>query len=790
MAGLIEEGFGVVDAVPSPSRRAAANLVANFLPIRFIGPAVFQAGTMPFESKEQLASQQEELRGTHVVHRDGDRVICVPVTADTAEVGEQEKFSAREHRSLAMRLVREVLVGEILAMGYKLRKFTQPTFVSRYAVQDLVAQCAGSHREHLSAVHVYPEYRLSTRASGPSERPGVIVRLKTRHEVDLTVADLLRHGVSVEGRYVLAESGAVPVNGDLDEHVYRRLVGAVASVRGDRLLLRDAPGATEVHADQAWLEGRRETFEEVIAALTGGHHAPILERLAEAAFVELTGAKARLERITALARRLGRSGPLTIANGVSVEIGSPIGSPPAGGGNAPRVASTVIREPTFVFDPGGDKTHRYAQSGLTEFGPFDSEFFTPQSPRILVLTPRAYQGDVEIFIDRFRRGVPNSRVYAQGFVRKYRLTDCDVILEAFDAGPQDAAAYRSACLAALKTHDKPHLAMVVTSEVQEHLQGDESPYLVAKSALMGQGVPVQDVQIETIRNGDLADPLDTMALACYAKLGGRPFVIAAPRTIKQELVIGIGSAHVTPSRLSDPERVVGITSVFSADGNYILSTTSREAGYDQYSQELLRALRVCIDEVKRRNAWQPQGALRLVFHVFKPLKDIEAEAVKHLVEGLLSEFRSVEFAFVHVSDEHDWTLFDTNSTGVGNRSGPGRRQPKGQFVPARGHAVKISSTEMLLTVTGPRDMTLPTQGVPRPLLLKLHRASTFTDIDYLTGQAFRFTAMNWRRFYPSSKPVTILYSDLIASLLGQLRHVRNWNADIVATELTTSRWFL
>jgi len=52
------------------------------------------------------------------------------------------------------------------------------------------------------------------------------------------------------------------------------------------------------------------------------------------------------------------------------------------------------------------------------------------------------------------------------------------------------------------------------------------------------------------------------------------------------------------------------------------------------------------------------------------------------------------------------------------------------------------------------------------------------------------TRYEWRRFYPSGTPVTILYSDLIASLLGRLRHVRNWNADVISTSFRTSRWFL
>lgn len=78
-----------------------------------------------------------------------------------------------------------------------------------------------------------------------------------------------------------------------------------------------------------------------------------------------------------------------------------------------------------MFDPGGDKTSKSAQKGVSEFGPFDSQFFTPRRPRITVLTPRAFQGTVEVFMDRFRRGVPDSKAYAQGFVRKYRAVALD-----------------------------------------------------------------------------------------------------------------------------------------------------------------------------------------------------------------------------------------------------------------------------------------------------------------------------------------------------------------------------
>jgi hypothetical protein len=443
--------------------------------------------------------------------------------------------------------------------------------------------------------------------------------------------------------------------------------------------------------------------------------------------------------------------------------------------------SRKIAEPTFEFAPGGGKTSQSAARGLDEYGPYDSESFTPKNPVIAVVTPAAFKGTAEMFIRSFLDGIPRTP-YAKGFTRKFHLGSCEVAFEAFSSRPDDVAVYRNACLAALRKSRKPDLAFVITSEEQEELRGNDSPYLVCKSVFMGQGVPVQNVQIETVRGNRIAYPLDSIALASYAKLGGTPYVIAAAAAMTQELVIGIGSAHVRQARLTDPERVVGITTVFSADGSYLLANQSREADYADHPAELLRSLESCIGHVRERNGWQPDDALRLVFHVFKPLKDIEARAVKDLVQKLAGQYAKVEFAFLTLSDHHDWLLFDQNSSGYNGR---------GKGVPGHGRAIEVSRSETLISVTGPQDMKLRLQGLPRPLLLKLHRESTFTDMEYLAGQAFRFTAMSWRRPYPSREPVTILYSDLIAGLLGHLRHVKDWNSDIVSSPaLRDKRWFL
>jgi hypothetical protein len=268
--------------------------------------------------------------------------------------------------------------------------------------------------------------------------------------------------------------------------------------------------------------------------------------------------------------------------------------------------------------------------------------------------------------------------------------------------------------------------------------------------------------------------------------------MAADPGLAHELVIGIGSATFRSGRLSGAERVVGITTVFTADGNYLLYNSSREVDFADYPDALLSTLHDAIRQIQLRNAWQPGDAVRLIFHVFKPLKDVEAQAVKRLVESLIGEY-DVQFAFLHISEDHDWALFDRNSEGIADWQVADTRlrgRVKGAGVPERGYVVPLGRYDLLLAVTGPRQLKTPLQGLPRPLLLQVHRESTFDSLDYLARQVYRFTALSWRSFLPSSWPITILYSDRIASLLSRLRQVRNWNPDTLATTLRSSRWFL
>ena len=81
-------------------------------------------------------------------------------------------------------------------------------------------------------------------------------------------------------------------------------------------------------------------------------------------------------------------------------------------------------------------------------------------------------------------------------------------------------------------------------------------------------------------------------------------------------------------------------------------------------------------------------------------------------------------------------------------------------------------------------------GMPRPILLRLGRGSTFTDLTYLTRQANTFACHSWRSYFPSPLPVTLMYSELIAALLGKLATVPFWNPSLMYGTIGETRWFL
>jgi len=144
-----------------------------------------------------------------------------------------------------------------------------------------------------------------------------------------------------------------------------------------------------------------------------------------------------------------------------------------------------------------------------------------------------------------------------------------------------------------------------------------------------------------------------------------------------------------------------------------------------------------------------------------------------------------KYAFVHIAEQHPYLLFDEGERGARAPGGV-----KGALAPPRGLAVYLDKRESILAFKGAREVKQASDGLPRPVRLALHKDSTFTDLTYLSRQAFAFSCHSWRSFLPSPQPITILYSQLVARNLRLLDDVSGWMPDQILGPIGRTRWFL
>lgn len=277
----------------------------------------------------------------------------------------------------------------------------------------------------------------------------------------------------------------------------------------------------------------------------------------------------------------------------------------------------------------------------------------------------------------------------------------------------------------------------------------------------------------------LSFSLNNMALACYAKMGGVPWLLKSSPTLSHELVIGIGSANIGQERGINGQRVMGITTVFSGDGSYIVSNTSKAVVPEAYCEALTTILGETIEKIQKRMNWQKGDTIRLIFHAqVKKFNKAEIQAVRTIID----KYRDyqIEYAFLKISEDHGLHMFDSFTSG----------EQKGRLAPPRGKIFQLSKHEMLVYLIGQRELRQHTDGHPRGVILDVHKDSTFKDIRYLSAQIHCFASHSWRSYFPNPMPVTISYSDIIARNLGWLNQLPGWSDSVMIGKIGQSQWFL
>lgn len=756
----------------------------NYLPLHFSSNK-FSGGILSFPgSRKELAAKDSalsiklrELRqqygSTHFFYAMENAIACIGVTQDAPLIGEGKQFNILEDFQLANALARSALFRFFTATGYGTVVGFRPVTLL------LEKHSLSSARKDIFGI--FPEYTLDIRPLAPHEgdiTSGVLVGFGVRYTFLKTIAELHTEGIPLTGLY------AVQIRNDSEivTPFERRYLGRIEQIRNGMAILSDSD-VDEAPLDSCYLEGSRTNVEVVGKAVLGDGYNAFNGGLLEETF-KVTGAEHQVQRLNKLGAWLEQKSPITCCVDLDIHI---LGKPHECKKGTDAGFSHTFNTPSCVLRPGGSITVPWPVDKQIDLnGPYDAESFPHKHAKIAVVCPEEFIGETGQFLRKLKEGINSADEkvpFRKGFVRKYHLNGCDFTFHAvkrMTTSLEDT--YKDASLEALM--EKPDLAVVVIREQHRALPDAANPYYTTKARMMAQGVPVQIIEIETIRRRDVEYILNNISLAMYAKLGGIPWTLSPNSDMAHEIIMGIGSARLSSSRRGAGERVIGITTVFSGDGQYLLSNNTKEVSSEEYLEALTRSLRETVTELRSRFGWRAKDRVRFIFHqTFKKYKDVEAEAVKTFAEEL-TEFE-VQYAFVHVSDSHNWMLFEPAANGV--KFGKGT---KGKMVPQRGQCVPLGPNTALLTLSGPYQVKTALHGCPHPILVSIHEDSTFKSVDYLARQVFNLSFMSWRGFNPSTLPVSISYSNMIVELLSHLRHVKNWNPETLATALKERRWFL
>lgn len=607
-----------------------------------------------------------------------------------------------------------------------------------------------------------------------------------KYHIDGTAQDLIAAGISIVGLEALRS-----------EYVENMpsYLGTVVAQDEKTLTVLGENGSETFAASLCRVEASLHSFQRLLRDTLSASQFDAYQVAERQAYAAAHCGDGYIGRIEKAQGWLADKQWLEVAPGLRFRVG-PLISPSLRGPNPSAVQS---RDIFYCFSPDRSKTHKYPTAGLEQFGPFDGRKFDKKEPRIWIIHPDGYGREVEQFAALLFEGLESRhRRFSQGLRRIYHLErvfkQFTVVIQ---GGTRSSIAeqYISAMKSGFNSSAPPDLAIVVMRD--EDLRDSDELYLATKSYLLGQGIPSQGAKISKITAAmkDLPYTLETMAVAIYAKLGGTPWTVAPSVPLYKELVFGMAYAEFG-GRFRSRKRYTGIATVFSNDGTYLLTAASPRCRYEEYTEKLAETVYATLKRLAEEYGWLPDDLVRVVFHSPKPLTRHDTEAVLRAAREALVEcgITEISSAFLTIQHRHPFKLIDRNAGGseqfVERLDGRMAKTLVGKRYPRRGTVVNLGRRKRLLCVSSANMALREDDGMPHPLQLELHRASSYEEMTALTRQVYEFTGLSWRSTKPITEPVTISYSRLIADLMTRLDGIPGWNDSLLDTRLRRSRWFL
>ncbi len=416
----------------------------------------------------------------------------------------------------------------------------------------------------------------------------------------------------------------------------------------------------------------------------------------------------------------------------------------------------LLKPPALRFNYSSTSArHSDARQGLKIYGPYDSGILGKDRIRAAVIFPSQYVREKEMLVN----GLTNGHGQFTGFQSLFRIP-LRFEEERSLSAENETEAQR--VIQDLARQGNADVVLVLTTP-----QGG-ALYQTVKRELLGNGIPNQVVTV-----GKLRDPrqapwvLENVALACYAKTGGTPWVVASENS-RRELVIGISRARDRSEHF-----VVGFVTLFTQDGDFLLLHSLApvlEWEQERYVEGLTDLIVEAYHEYR-----QIQGTPdAIILHLCKrPGRFREVQAVQQALQRIGD---TVPYALIHLNDDSSYRLFDAGHA---------------TYIPQAGLRVDLGQRNALLLLDGRVGDRRNRRGVPRVLEISMDKRSSMLPDEFprLVQQIYNFARVNWRGFNARAVPATLNYSYLIARLLVEIG-ANTWNQIISAGRLRDKAWFL
>jgi hypothetical protein len=743
-------------------------------------------------SEERLQELRKEHNETHSFFRNGDFIYISNKDDETdSKLGESVNLKIIENERIVNSLVKHLFFRTFRDRFPRIIpiRFSPFRFYSRKEKDDLVQSFIPDGIKNILSYRKQIEVQLRKFSFNHKTQWGFIINTTHKWLLERTCGELYEEGMDIVGLDVLQVEELPGLSKIMAPN--EEFIGSIKSIYNDTASVETSEGIIEIPLEELFLKKTSFNIRSYLEFELGTDKSEQIIKNVKFEEQKRLNPEKEYSEINSIANLLfteSQSNNNVIfqnRDGFYFTVSNQPFSPEN---------TFALKQPSFIFDPAATQVERRNPDiGLKNFGPYDSDVFDPKTPKVLGICHKRNRGNFSTFIHSLINGVPDSKWFKEGLRKKYDFHD--VIIEIKEVLDYKNEEYDK-IISSLE--EQPSIVIIEIPERFKKLQPELNPYYKLKARLLTLEIPVQFVLNRNLKTKNSDSILNALGLQIYAKLGGTPWVLPSARSVDRELIIGIGHSIIRNSTYKGAEqnRVVGITTFFSSDGQYLLSNKAKDVNFDNYFTELLKNLNEALKTLQENQAWKDNDTIRLIFHIFKPIKNIEHEVVQELIRRF--EKYNIQYAFVTISKRHPFQLFDTSQNGKKKYYGS---EVIGKFVPFRGSNILLDSSSCLVQLLGVNEIKTSKHGVSNPLLIRIRKPldehgvevekeELFSDIQYIVQQIFSFTYLSWRGFLPSEQPATMLYSNLFSNLLGKLRKIDGWHPDILNFKLKRKKWFL